>query len=132
MARSSLWRDSSPLARASSPSPPGITIGVVVVLFAIGASGRAFFQAVQASSDSALPVLGLLLAVLHVAAAVVAVAWPGIIAYALTIWIGIWAVAAADGRVRSGIRVRGRRRRAGAVRRQRAGVDRARIDGRIG
>jgi hypothetical protein len=45
------------------------------------------------SSDGVGPVVGhLLLALLDVAAAVVAIVWPGITAYALTIWIGAWAV----------------------------------------
>jgi uncharacterized membrane protein HdeD (DUF308 family) len=34
-----------------------------------------------------------------VAAGVVAIAWPGITAYALTIWIGIWAVVSGVGEI---------------------------------
>jgi uncharacterized membrane protein HdeD (DUF308 family) len=73
---------------------PGVTIGAVVIIFAVAAFVYAGVQSVAAfSSDRAGPVAGhLLLAVLDVAAGVVALAWPGITAYALTIWIGAWAV----------------------------------------
>jgi len=73
---------------------PGITVGAFVVLFAIAAFASGFWQAARAfSSDSASPVVGhLLLAVVDAAAGVVALAWPGITAYVLTIWIGAWAV----------------------------------------
>jgi uncharacterized membrane protein HdeD (DUF308 family) len=73
---------------------PGVTIGAVVIIFAVAAFVYAGMQAVAAfSSDRAGPVVGhLLLALLDVAAGVVALAWPGITAYALTIWIGAWAV----------------------------------------
>jgi uncharacterized membrane protein HdeD (DUF308 family) len=73
---------------------PGVTIGAVVIIFAIAAFSAGALQAVQAfSSDRAGPVAGhLLLALLDSAAAVVALVWPGITAYALTIWIGAWAV----------------------------------------
>jgi uncharacterized membrane protein HdeD (DUF308 family) len=73
---------------------PGITIGAVVIVFAIAAFGGGFLQAMRAfSSDSAGSVVGhLLLAVIDAAAGVVALAWPGITAYALTIWVGAWAV----------------------------------------
>ena len=39
----------------------------------------------------------LLLGLLDVAAGVVAIAWPGITAYVLTIWIGAWAVVSGIG-----------------------------------
>jgi len=73
---------------------PGITIGAFVVLFAIAAFASGFWQAMRGfSSETAGPVVGhLLLALLDVAAGVVALAWPGITAYALTIWVGAWAV----------------------------------------
>jgi uncharacterized membrane protein HdeD (DUF308 family) len=73
---------------------PSITIGAFVILFAIAAFTSGFWQATRAfSSDTAGPVAGhLLLAVLDAAAGVVALAWPGITAYALTIWVGAWAV----------------------------------------
>jgi uncharacterized membrane protein HdeD (DUF308 family) len=73
---------------------PDVTLTAVVIIFAIAAFADGGMQAVRAfSSDSAGPVLGhLLLALLNIAAGVVALAWPGITAYALTIWIGAWAV----------------------------------------
>jgi uncharacterized membrane protein HdeD (DUF308 family) len=73
---------------------PGVTIGAIVIIFAIAAFAYGGTQAVAAfSSDRAGPVVDhLLLALLDVAAGVVALAWPGITAYALTIWIGAWAV----------------------------------------
>jgi uncharacterized membrane protein HdeD (DUF308 family) len=73
---------------------PGVTIGAVVIIFAIGAFADGFWQATQAfSSDRVGPVFGhLLLGLLDGAAGVVALVWPGITAYALTIWIGAWAV----------------------------------------
>ena len=73
---------------------PGVTILAVVIIFAILAFGDAFMQGARAfSSDSAGPVVGhLLLALVDLAAGVVALAWPGITAWVLTIWIGAWAV----------------------------------------
>ncbi|WP_405933142.1 HdeD family acid-resistance protein [Streptomyces sp. NBC_00827] len=74
---------------------PGITVGAFVILFAVYAfmsavtdSGRAF------AADRVGPVFGwLLLALLSLAAGVIALAWPGITAFALTIWIAVWALA---------------------------------------
>jgi uncharacterized membrane protein HdeD (DUF308 family) len=73
---------------------PGITIAVFVVIFAIAVFVDAIHQGGLAfSSERAGPVAGhLLLALLDVAAGVAAIAWPGITALALTIWIGAWAV----------------------------------------
>jgi uncharacterized membrane protein HdeD (DUF308 family) len=73
---------------------PGVTILAVVIIFAILAFGDAFLQATRGfSSDGAGPAIGhLLLAFLDVVAGVVALAWPGITAEVLTIWIGAWAV----------------------------------------
>ena len=73
---------------------PGVTILAVVVIFAILAFGDAFVQGAWAfSSDSVGPVVGhLLLVLIDLAAGVVALAWPGITAWVLTIWIGAWAV----------------------------------------
>ena len=73
---------------------PGITLGAVVVLFAVYAFVAAGMDAMRAfSSDKAGPVFGwLLLALLSAAGGVVALAWPGITVYALTIWIGVWAL----------------------------------------
>jgi uncharacterized membrane protein HdeD (DUF308 family) len=80
---------------------PGVTITAVVIIFAIAAFADATIQAARAfSSERAGPVVGhLLLALLDVAAAVVAIAWPGITALALTIWIGAWAVVTGFGEV---------------------------------
>jgi uncharacterized membrane protein HdeD (DUF308 family) len=73
---------------------PGVTILAVVVIFAILAFGDAFVQGARAfSSDLIGPVVGhLLLALIDLAAGVVALAWPGITAWVLTIWIGAWAI----------------------------------------
>jgi uncharacterized membrane protein HdeD (DUF308 family) len=73
---------------------PSITVGAIVLLFAVYAFADAVGQVGRAfASDAAGPVVGhLLLGGLDVAAGVVAVAWPGITAYALTVWIGIWAL----------------------------------------
>jgi uncharacterized membrane protein HdeD (DUF308 family) len=73
---------------------PSVTIGAVVLLFAVYAFAAAITDGMRAfSSDRAGPVVGyLLLAVLSVAGGVVALVWPGITALVLTIWVGIWAV----------------------------------------
>ena len=73
---------------------PGVTIAAVVVIFAVAVFVDAVHQGSRAfSSEKAGPVVGhLLLALLDIAAGVVAIAWPGITALALTIWIGAWAV----------------------------------------
>ena len=72
---------------------PGVTILALVILFAIAVFTDAVWQGSQAfSGDGAWPVIGhLLLGLLDIAAGVVALAWPGITAYVLTIWIGAWA-----------------------------------------
>ncbi|MFJ3304175.1 HdeD family acid-resistance protein [Streptomyces sp. NPDC086549] len=74
---------------------PGITIGVCVILFAVYAFMGAATDTMRAfSSDRVGPVFGwLLLALLSVVAGVVALAWPGITAMALTIWIAAYALA---------------------------------------
>lgn len=73
---------------------PNVTIGALVILFAVYAFGAAITDAMRAfSSDRAGPVAGyLLLAVLSAASGVVALVWPGITALVLTVWVGIWAV----------------------------------------
>ncbi|MGA8296523.1 MAG: DUF308 domain-containing protein [Acidimicrobiales bacterium] len=78
---------------------PGVTILAVVIIFAIAAFGASIGQAVRAFSSNGFgPVIGhLLLSLLDVAAGLVAVLWPGITAFALTIWIGIWAVVSGFG-----------------------------------
>jgi len=73
---------------------PGVSIAVVVAIFAVAALVAAVNQATRAfSSATAGPVAGhLLLALVDVAAGAGAIIWPGITAYALTIWIGAWAI----------------------------------------
>ncbi|MFI9757478.1 HdeD family acid-resistance protein [Streptomyces sp. NPDC051963] len=73
---------------------PGITVGAFVVLFAVYAFMSAFTDGARAfASDRVGPVLGwLLLALLSLAAGVIALAWPGITALALTIWVAAWAL----------------------------------------
>ncbi|MGW7543846.1 HdeD family acid-resistance protein [Streptomyces sp. NPDC054770] len=73
---------------------PGITVGALVVLFAVYAfMGAAADGARAFASDRVGPVLGwLLLALFSLAAGVGALAWPGITAMALTIWVGAWAL----------------------------------------
>ena len=74
---------------------PGVTIGVVVALFAvycfvhaIGQLGAMFTVERSVGRD----LLRLLLAVIDVAAGVVAVVYPGITAEVLTIVVGFWAL----------------------------------------
>src|ERR1700733_5822566 len=73
---------------------PGVTIGALVILFAIYAFGAAITDAMRAfSSGRAGPVAGyLLLAVLSVAGGVVALVWPGITALVLVLWVASWAI----------------------------------------
>ncbi|MGW7549601.1 HdeD family acid-resistance protein [Streptomyces sp. NPDC054770] len=73
---------------------PGITVGAFVVLFAVYAFMSAATDGARAfASDRAGPVFGwLLLALLSLAAGIVALAWPGITALALTIWVAAWAL----------------------------------------
>jgi uncharacterized membrane protein HdeD (DUF308 family) len=73
---------------------PGITVGAFVILFAVYAFMSAATDAARAfAGDRVGPVLGwLLLALLSLAAGVIALAWPGITALALTIWIAAWAL----------------------------------------
>jgi uncharacterized membrane protein HdeD (DUF308 family) len=73
---------------------PDITVGAIVLLFAVYAFIAAVTDGMRAfSSDSAGPVFGyLLLAVLSVVAGVIALVWPGITALVLTIWVAAWAL----------------------------------------
>lgn len=73
---------------------PDITVGAFVILFAVYAFIAAAVDAMRAfSSGRAGPVAGhLLLALLSLAAGVVALAWPGITALVLVLWIAVWAV----------------------------------------
>jgi uncharacterized membrane protein HdeD (DUF308 family) len=72
---------------------PHITVGAFVILFALYAFIAAAADAVRAfGSKQGGPVLGyLLLSLLSVAAGVVALVWPGITAFVLTLWVGAWA-----------------------------------------
>jgi uncharacterized membrane protein HdeD (DUF308 family) len=72
---------------------PDITVGAFVILFAVYAFMVAAADAVRAfTSTKAGPVVGyLLLSVLSAAAGVIALAWPGMTALALTWFVGAWA-----------------------------------------
>jgi uncharacterized membrane protein HdeD (DUF308 family) len=72
---------------------PGVTILALVILFAVYAFMDAGLQTARAfNSRSAGPVLGhLLLALVDVAAAVFALAWPAPTAYVLVIVVAAWA-----------------------------------------
>ena len=73
---------------------PDITVGAFVLLFAVSAFLTAGAEAARAfRAEAAGPVAGrLLLAVVDVAAGVVALAWPGITALTLVLWVAAWAV----------------------------------------
>jgi uncharacterized membrane protein HdeD (DUF308 family) len=73
---------------------PGVTILVLVIMFAVYAFSSAVMQGARAfSSDGAGPVLGhLLLALIDVAAGVAAIAWPAPTARVLVLVVGTWAV----------------------------------------
>jgi uncharacterized membrane protein HdeD (DUF308 family) len=75
---------------------PNVTVGALVILFAVYAFVAAVADGTRAfAGRSAGPVIGyLLLAVLDVVAGVAALAWPGITALILTIWIAAWAFVA--------------------------------------
>lgn len=72
---------------------PNITVGAIVILFAIYAFVSAVLTGARAfASRSAGSVIGyLLLALLDIVAGIAALAWPGITALVLTIWIAAWA-----------------------------------------
>ena len=78
---------------------PAITLGAFVVLFAVSAFIAALGDAARAfAGDRAGPVAGwLLLALLSLAAGVAALAWPGMTAVVLAVWIGIWALLTGTG-----------------------------------
>jgi len=73
---------------------PGVTLGAIVLLFAVFAIVDAVLRVVRVTSlDGAGAVAGqVLLALVDVAAAVVAIVWPGLTAVALTVLVGIWAL----------------------------------------
>lgn len=74
---------------------PGITILVLVIMFAIYAFSDAVLQGTRAfSGGGAGPVIGhLLLGLIDVAAGVMALAWPGATALVLVLVVGVWAFA---------------------------------------
>ena len=74
---------------------PGVTVLVLVVLFAAYAFSAAITQGSRAfSSDGFGPVLGhLLLAVVDIAAGVAAIAWPAPTVLVLVYVVGFWAIA---------------------------------------
>jgi uncharacterized membrane protein HdeD (DUF308 family) len=75
---------------------PNITIGAFLVLFAVYAFAVAITDALRAfSSDRAGPVFGyLFLSLIAVVAGVTSLAWPGVTALALSIFVGAWALVA--------------------------------------
>jgi uncharacterized membrane protein HdeD (DUF308 family) len=73
---------------------PGVTVLVLVILFAVYAFSAAFTQGSRAfSSDGFGPVLGhLLLALVDIAAGVFALAWPAPTVLVLVYVVGFWAI----------------------------------------
>src|SRR5258705_4871270 len=95
LSTSLLWRGLLAVAIGIiSVAWPGVTVGALVILFAVYAFIMTGTDTMRAfSSDRVGPVFGyLLLAILSFAAGVVALAWPGITALVLTVWIAAWAV----------------------------------------
>ncbi|MGY4766294.1 HdeD family acid-resistance protein [Kribbella sp. CWNU-51] len=91
-----LWRGLLAVAiGVVSVAWPDVTVGAVVILFAIYAFIAAATDGARAfAGRSAGPVIGyLLLALIDVVAGIAALAWPGITALVLTIWIAVWAFA---------------------------------------
>jgi len=89
-----LWRGLLAVAiGVISVAWPDVTIGAMVILFAVYAFIAAVVDGARGfASRSAGPVIGyLLLAVLDIVAGIAALAWPGITALVLTIWIAAWA-----------------------------------------
>ena len=89
-----LWRGLLAVAiGVVSVAWPDITVGAVVILFAIYAFIAAATDGARAfAGRSAGPVIGyLLLALLDVVAGLAALVWPGITALVLTICIAVWA-----------------------------------------
>jgi uncharacterized membrane protein HdeD (DUF308 family) len=73
---------------------PGVTILVLVIMFAVYVFSDAVLEGTRAfSSDGFGPVLGyLLVGLVDIAAGVMALAWPGATALVLVLIAGIWAV----------------------------------------
>jgi uncharacterized membrane protein HdeD (DUF308 family) len=97
LSSSLLWRGLLAVAiGVVSVAWPNVTVGALVILFAVYAFVAAAADAARGfTGRSAGPVAGyLLLAVLDVVAGIAALAWPGITALVLTIWIAAWAFVA--------------------------------------
>jgi uncharacterized membrane protein HdeD (DUF308 family) len=95
LSTSLLWRGLLAIAVGIvSVAWPNVTVGAVVILFAVYAFMAAITDTMRAfSSGRAGPVVGyLLLAALSVVAGIVALAWPNITALVLTIWVAAWAL----------------------------------------
>ena len=89
-----LWRGLLAVAiGVISVAWPDVTVGAMVILFAVYAFIAAVVDGARGfASRSAGPVIGyLLLAALDIVAGIAALAWPGITALVLTIWIAAWA-----------------------------------------
>ena len=73
---------------------PGVTVGAVVFIFAVLVFADSLLQlALAFDSEGGWQVVGhILVGIIDIAAGVVTIAWPGITAYVLTIWIGVWAI----------------------------------------
>ncbi|WP_285222872.1 HdeD family acid-resistance protein [Frankia nepalensis] len=95
---------------------PGITLSAVVILFAIYAFCDAFgqFHRVAATDRTGSAVGHMTLGLIDIAAGIVALAWPAITAFVLTVWIAAWAVVAGiieiagaitSKRARTGVRI---------------------------
>jgi uncharacterized membrane protein HdeD (DUF308 family) len=94
LSTSLLWRGVLAIAIGIvSVAWPGVTVGALVILFAVYAFIMAGTDTMRAfSSDRFGPVIWyLLLALLSVVAGIVALAWPGITALVLTVWVAVWA-----------------------------------------
>ena len=89
-----LWRGLLAVAiGVVSVAWPNVTVGAIVILFAVYAfvSGAAAAARAFAGRYAGRVVGYLLLALLDVVAGIAALAWPGITALVLTIWIAAWA-----------------------------------------
>jgi uncharacterized membrane protein HdeD (DUF308 family) len=93
--RSLLWRGLLGIAIGiTTIAWPGVTVGAVVFIFAVLVFADSLIQLFRAfETDDGWQIVGhILLGLIDITAGVVALAWPGITAEVLTIWIGIWAI----------------------------------------
>jgi uncharacterized membrane protein HdeD (DUF308 family) len=98
--RSLLWRGLLGIAIGIiAIAWPGVTVGAVVFIFAVLVFCDSLIQLFRAfETDDGWQIVGhILLGLIDIAAGVVALAWPGITAEVLTIWIGIWAIVVGGG-----------------------------------